>query len=115
MLDINSKRRGETLIVHIKGELDHNTASNARETLTQLIEDESIKNMVIDLSALNFMDSSGIGMFIGRYKVLAKRNGSMATYGLNAHIRKIWEISGLYRIIEIYDNLQESLDGIGGI
>ena len=54
-------------------------------------------------------------MFIGRYKVLAKRSGSMAAYGLSTHIKKIWEISGLYRIIEIYENLQESLDGIGGV
>lgn len=113
MLAINNKRRGETLIVDIKGELDHHTAKDAREELTRLIEDRSIKNMIIDLSALKFMDSSGIGVFIGRYKVLAERNGKMGVYGLSTHIRKIWEISGLYRIIQVYDDLHQSLDGIG--
>lgn len=115
MLDISSKRQGDTSIVSISGELDHHTAANAREELSKIIEDESIKNMVIDLSKLSFMDSSGIGVFIGRYKVLSKRNGIMAAYGLSGHIRKIWELSGLYKIIEIYEDLQDSLDGVWGV
>lgn len=96
----------------IAGELDHHTAADARERLTNLIEDESIKNMIMDLSNLSFMDSSGIGVFLGRYKVLSRRNGKIVTYGLNAHIKKIWEISGLYKVIAVYDNLQASLDGV---
>ena len=99
MLDINSKRRGETLIVHIKGELDHNTASDARETLTQLIEDESIKNMVIDLSALNFMDSSGIGILLGRYKRMHHMGGEVLVTGEDAKIRRLLRISGVYQVV----------------
>jgi len=112
LLDIISHRQGDTLIVSIKGELDHHTAEIARDRLDSLLEDKSLKNMVVDLSHLKFMDSSGIGVFIGRYKKLSERMGKLGAYGLNNHIRKIWEISGLHRIIDIYDNLEESLNGI---
>ncbi len=112
MLDISSRRQGDTLIVNIIGELDHHTAKIARDKLDIILDDRSLKNMVVNLSQLNFMDSSGIGVFIGRYNKLSKRKGKIGVYGLNTHIKKIWEISGLYKIIDIYENLEDSLDGI---
>ena len=111
MLDISSEK-GKTVVVCMAGELDHHTSESARESLDNLIEDNSIKNMVVDLSELKFMDSSGIGVFIGRYKILSERAGKMVVFGLNNHISKIWEISGLYKIIAIYESLDASLHGV---
>ena len=73
----HEKRRG-TITVRLTGDLDHNTAAQIREELDLLIEDQSIRRLVFDLSELGFMDSSGIGMIIGRYRTMARRGGSVA-------------------------------------
>jgi len=94
------KRLKDTLTVVLEGELDHHTAEKVRNELDMLIDDISIKNLILDLKYLSFMDSSGVGVILGRYKAIMKRNGSIAVKNANPQIDKILEISGLYRIIK---------------
>ena len=93
-------RRKGTMTVQLSGELDHNTAAQIREELDELIEDPQINRLVFDLSGLSFMDSSGIGMMIGRYKTMMKRGGSIAVRTGNSQVDRLMELSGLYQIIE---------------
>lgn len=93
-------RRKGTITVQLSGELDHNTAAQIREELDELIEDPQISRLVFDLSGLSFMDSSGIGMMIGRYKTMMKRGGSIAVRAGNSQVDRLMELSGLYQIIE---------------
>lgn len=114
-MQISSKQKGDTIILKMNGELDHHSAQNVRTTLDNLIETPSIKHMIMDLSGLRFMDSSGIGVFIGRYKVLAKRGGNILVCGLNANITKIFEISGLFKITRAYGSVDEALQSLKGV
>lgn len=114
MLDISIKRSKDIIIVEIAGELDHHTAKSAREKLDDAISDSCINNVIVNLSRLNFMDSSGIGVFIGRYKAIIKRGGNVSVFGANSHITKIWEVSGLSNIISIYENLGQAMDKVRG-
>lgn len=95
----HEKKRG-TVTVRLTGDLDHNTAVQIREELDRLIEDGSVKRLVFDLSELGFMDSSGIGMMIGRYKTMARRGGSVAVLPGGRQVDRLMELSGLYQIIE---------------
>ena len=96
---IHEKKRG-TMTVRLTGDLDHSTASRIREELDELISDPGIRRLVFDLSGLTFMDSSGIGMMIGRYKAMMRRGGSIAVQPGNAQVDRLIELSGLYQIIE---------------
>ena len=92
-------RRG-TLTVHLSGELDHNMAAYVRRETDDLLEDARIRRLVFDLSGLEFMDSSGIGLVIGRYKSMVRRGGSVAVTDPGARIDRIFQMSGLYQLVE---------------
>lgn len=103
-----------TLIVKIDGELDHHTADMVREKLDAVLEDPGVKNIIFDLNQLKFMDSSGIGVFIGRYKIISQRGGTVSVVRITPQIHKVFEVSGLYKIIKRYSNVEEALAGTGG-
>ncbi len=113
-MQIACHKKKDTLVVEMEGELDHHTANAVRDRLDSILDDASIKNMVIDLKKLKFMDSSGIGVFIGRYKNIAQRGGIIAVAQVTPQIHKILEVSGLYRILRKYISVQEALTDLGG-
>lgn len=93
-------RQRDTLVVRLDGELDHHSAEKVRIELDALIADERIQHLVIDMKTLTFMDSSGIGVLIGRYRTLARRQGSVTVRNMNPSISKIFQLSGLHQIIK---------------
>lgn len=90
----------DTVTVQLEGELDHFSAERVRASLDALIADGHVKRLVIDLKKLTFMDSSGIGVIIGRYRTLQRRGGSVAVRGANPQVDRIFQMSGLYQIVE---------------
>lgn len=114
-LIVNGRKMKDTLVVSIRGELDHHTAETIRDQMDKLLDDPTIKNMIVDAKDLSFMDSSGIGVFIGRYKRINRRGGKVAIVNVSAHVDKILEVSGLYKIINVYSSIQEALDDIRGV
>lgn len=102
------QRDRNTLTIQIEGELDHHTSNQVKEELDKVIEDISIQNLVFDFKDLYFMDSSGIGVILGRYKIINKRQGTIYIKNVNPHINKILDVSGLYNIVKmIYNNDKE--------
>ena len=98
MLDYELRRR--TLTVRLKDELDHNAAQHLRKEMDELLQDGSIKRLVLDLKKLSFMDSSGVGFIIGRYKQMARRGGSVAVMNADRQMDRIFRMSGLYELVE---------------
>ena len=98
MLDY--EKENGTVRVRLAGDLDHRRAVEIRGELDSLIADPSVRRLVFDLTGLEFMDSSGIGMMIGRYKLMKRRGGSVAVVPGGARVDRIMELSGLYEIIE---------------
>jgi len=102
------QRDRNTLTIQIEGELDHHTSNQVKKELDKVIEDISIQNLVFDFKDLYFMDSSGIGVILGRYKIINKRQGTIYIKNVNPHINKILDVSGLYNIVKmIYNNDKE--------
>ena len=98
MLDY--EKRNGTLRVRLDGELDHRRTVEIRAELDSLLADPGVRRLVFDLSGLEFMDSSGIGMMIGRYKLMRRRGGSVAVMPGGRRVDRIMKLSGLYEIIE---------------
>ncbi len=102
-MDIKYKKTSEALIVYVYGELDECTASNAKNILDKLLLDNlNISKVIFDLSGLSFMDSTGIGLLIGRYKKLTRFNISSYISGASVSTEKVIELAGLYSIMPKY-------------
>jgi len=99
------------LIVRLGGELDHHSAAAAKDAIDAQISSLSAKNVIFDMSRLTFMDSSGIGMIIGRYKLASAFGGGVRLAGASPGVLRLIEISGLQKIIRHYPTLDEALAG----
>lgn len=92
---------GQVLTIKLKGELDHHSADESRVLIDKKLNEGKFNKLVIDLKNLDFIDSSGIGFVIGRYKVIRKRNGVIEIINANSKVKKILDMSGIGKIIEI--------------
>lgn len=102
-------KNDNTLIIYLNGELDHHTAENVRIKIDNKIEETGVKNLILDFSDVNFMDSSGIGVVIGRYRKVTAYGGKVAIVGLKPEIRRVFELSGMFKIIKEYKNLENAI------
>ena len=99
-MEIKYKKSNNDLTIYVYGELDECTASNVKNILDKLLMDNiNSKKVVFDLSGLSFMDSTGIGLLIGRYKRLKQFNVPSYISGASVAVEKIIELAGLYKIM----------------
>lgn len=98
----------ENLIISLNAELDHHLADEMREVIDEVIDKRGVKRIIFDFSRIDFMDSAGIGLIMGRYKKI-RDIGSISVAGANESIKRILLISGLHKIVRIYDNLQSAV------
>ena len=108
------ERVGDCLIFYLAEELDHHAASRFREISDVLIEKEQVRNLIFDFTGVGFMDSSGIGMLMGRYKKVMFLGGRAAVTGVGEVVDRIFLLSGLYKIIEKYNTTEEALKKMDG-
>lgn len=99
-MDIKLESIGTTLVVKVSGEIDHHTAPELKDEIDREINLRNIVNLVLDFDGVTFMDSSGIGVLIGRYKQIQSRGGKTMIIRVKPQVDKILEISGLKKILD---------------
>ena len=100
---LQSIRDGDRVIVRLTGELDHYCAQSVRRDLDKMISDHTIRWLILDFTTLQFMDSSGIGVILGRYRQMRDRGGQVGVIHMHPHIHRIFHMSGLDRVIRQLD------------
>ena len=111
-LQVILKKNGRTLIAQLIGELDHHSAAEVRETLENAIKSKAIQNLIFDFSKLNFMDSSGIGVIIGRYKLIKALGGTVNVVCANRQMDRLMTMSGLKKLIDVYSDLDQAISNL---
>ena len=101
-------QKDKTLYINLEGEIDHHSAQGLREKIDAAFEPTDCRRIIFDFGGVTFMDSSGIGMIIGRYKNAKLRGGTVAIAGMNPEIGRIFQISGLAKIIDAYGSVEEA-------
>ena len=100
-MSIKYKKLSNNIIVYLYGEIDEYSAKMIRNRLDEIILNNcDVSKFTFDLSAVSFMDSTGIGMFLGRYKLLNNYNIDVYITGITPNIDKILELSGIYRLMK---------------
>ena len=83
------------LLASIEGDIDHHTAKGIRESIDYTVEDKNPKLLQLDFSKVQFMDSSGIGLVMGRYKLMKLLKGELEVVNMPPHIERLIKLSGL--------------------
>lgn len=96
------------LVISMNAELDHHLADEMRDVIDEIINKRGVTRIVIDFSKVDFMDSAGIGLIMGRYKKI-RDIGDISVVGVNESIKRILLISGLHKIVAMYDNLMDAV------
>ena len=92
---------GKMVTACLIGEIDHHGAGKLREEIDTMLERNHPDTLILDFREVTFMDSSGIGMIIGRYKTMIARGGCVSASGLRPPVDRLFHLAGLHRISAI--------------
>ncbi len=95
ILELKSVQKGSELTLYLRGEIDHHSARKMRETADALIHQKKPSLLKMNFSGVSFMDSSGIGLIMGRYRTMLLYGGKLRVVSIPEQIRKMMELSGL--------------------
>ena len=97
--DVCSNRSdGRLVTAHIIGDIDHHNAREMRETIDDAVLKAQARALELDFRDVTFMDSSGIGLVMGRYKLMQEVGGSLRVVNIAGHLKKVMMLAGLDRL-----------------
>jgi len=94
---------GQTMVIRLREDLDHHNAVYLREMADSFLEKYPINRIVFDFTGVEFMDSSGIGVIMGRYKQMSYMGGTVSVCGIGRNVDRIFQMSGLYKLVKKLD------------
>lgn len=100
-MDFRYDKESKLLVMKMFDEIDHHVAEKIRRKADYEIQRYMPKKVIFDLSKVGFMDSSGIGLIIGRYKVASLFGGTLEIENANDRVERILEMSGVLKIIKL--------------
>lgn len=112
-LTMDMEVKQDVLCIRLSGELDHHTSEMLREKITLEMEKNDILHLVLNLEKLNFMDSSGLGVILGRYKQIKIKQGEMVVCSISPPVKRLFELSGLFKIVRLESSEQFALERLG--
>ena len=107
MLELSTKFEGNSLIVSICGEIDHHSAKDIRARVDAVIMSSQPKTIALDLSGISFMDSSGLGLIMGRYALASELGAEIFVLKPTDAVARIILLAGLDKIVPIKRSLDE--------
>ena len=106
-MDIEATSADRNLLLEMKGELDHHGARNALRELELSIDAALPKKLVLDLAGVTFMDSSGIGVLLNRYKQM--KAGHTGFYGACPQVMRVLKVAGILGLMHQYESKEEAI------
>jgi stage II sporulation protein AA (anti-sigma F factor antagonist) len=112
-LTINLEVKHNVLLIRLAGELDHHTSEDLRAKVTEVIDEKDITHIILNLENLSFMDSSGLGVILGRYNQIKNKDGEMVVCSISPAVKRLFDMSGLFKIIRLEEDEQYALETLG--
>lgn len=111
---VDLKIIGDTVVVRMQGELDHHAAEKLRPKIDNMLSCGRVRNILFNFQDVDFMDSSGLGMILGRYRAAANKGGRVLACSLRPPVSRVFELSGLQTRIPVCKSEQEALANLKG-
>lgn len=100
-MQVHIETEGTAAVCYLDGELDHHNAPSVREKIDEYAVGSTPKHMILDFGGVTFMDSSGIGLVMGRYKLLSAANCTLCVCNLSPHAYKVMRLAGLENLVTL--------------
>ncbi len=104
-MKVTYNEKDKLLLLQITEEIDHHSSEKIRTRADFEIQKYIPKKLIIDFSKVNFMDSAGIGMILGRYKMITMFGGTMDMVNVTPNVKKVLEMAGITKIIPIIEEI----------
>lgn len=101
------------LCIRLEGELDHHTADELREKVNRVMDEQMVQHILLNLGNLTFMDSSGLGVILGRYKRISGLGGEMVVCSISPAVGRLFELSGMFKILRLETDEDYALHTLG--
>ncbi len=98
LMEVNLQTEPGRVIARLRGEIDHHAAGALREKLDRAAETTGCRLLILDFSEISFMDSSGIGLILGRYKLMMRLNGQLTVRGVSPRLMRMMQMAGLEKL-----------------
>jgi anti-anti-sigma factor len=108
-MEIKSREEKGIIIISLEGEVDISATDSIRGKLKKL-SDEKKKSVLIDMTAVPYIDSSGLGMFVETMQEISKYGGKIKLMKLTADVKKVFELTRLNKFFDIFDEEKEALE-----
>lgn len=109
---MNTKICDDILIIYLTGDIDQHVVSNMRSEIDLTIRQNNIKNIIFDFKEVEFMDSSGLGMILSRYKSLQQTDGEIMLSNVSDNTMRLFDMVGIKKIIKIYDTVEDCISSL---
>lgn len=103
-MNVTLESSGTLMIAYLIGEIDHHSAADVREKIDNAMSYKKPQHLILDFKNVTFMDSSGIGLVMGRYRMLQSFRGTLEIRNVTPQTKKLMELAGLESIAIIKEN-----------
>ncbi|GAB4073533.1 anti-sigma F factor antagonist [Barrientosiimonas marina] len=103
----------DVLVVRMSGELDHHEAEPLRNEWKDMMDANAVRHVILNLESVTFMDSSGLGVVLGRYKEVLQLGGEMVVCSISSPVQRLFDMSGMFKIIRLEENEEHALSTLG--
>ena len=100
-MNITYEQRDEILTIFLSGDIDHHNAAYIREAVDEITDSSHARHLILNFKDIAFMDSSGIGLIMGRFKKMQALGGDVVVAGAKAATKRILKLSGIERLVKI--------------
>ncbi|OFW75737.1 MAG: anti-sigma F factor antagonist [Alicyclobacillus sp. RIFOXYA1_FULL_53_8] len=97
------------LVVQLQGEVDHHKAEELRNDIEVALEGTRYRGLVLSFRGIDFMDSSGLGLILGRYRTVTQHHGKMGLCEVNTTLSRLFELSGILKIIPVHATEEQAV------
>lgn len=101
--------KDEALVISFEGDLDNMSTFQYKEKLVSIISSNRYQTVIMNFSDVVFIDSSGIGLILGRYNQIKDYGGVLKLTGIGQNTNKLFSITGLYTIMKKYNSIDEAI------
>ncbi|MFW6380985.1 MAG: STAS domain-containing protein [Bacillota bacterium] len=108
-MKLNRQIQGDMLIVRLQGELDMETVPVFKQKIIQTMVQEQLTDLILNLEGVKFIDSTGIGAILGRYRELKDQGGTVSLVAPGQTLTRIFSLSGMLKLMPVYEDEDTAL------